>query len=54
MTPRQIIGYGTGFLISSTLWNLFRGTEAAQAAGIFGGSFSMLICLAIMAWIKRK
>lgn len=54
MSIKQIIGYGLGFMLSSTLYNIFRGTDPETASGIFGGNFSMLTCLILMAWFTSK
>ncbi|WP_181175177.1 MULTISPECIES: hypothetical protein [unclassified Mesorhizobium] len=54
MSIKQIISWGAASLIGSTIYHAAIGTDPDRASAMFGGGFSMLVTLALMAWMFDK
>lgn len=54
MSVKQILISGTFILAGSTVYDLLHGTDVERAGAAFGGSFSMMVTLAVLAWLDAK
>ncbi|MBZ9659753.1 hypothetical protein LB523_11925 [Mesorhizobium sp. ESP-6-4] len=54
MTIWQIISFGVANLLGSSIGNIYSGYSTDHNGAAFGGGFSMLFTLAVMAWVSTK